>query len=71
MRGVVGTNKLSPLQLRVAKLVNQGMKNAEIAAVIGTSDHVIKNYMRVIFDKLGFDNRVEVALWYESHHGGQ
>ena len=34
--------------------------------MIGTSEHVIKNYLKGIFDKLGLWNRVELALWYES-----
>jgi hypothetical protein len=25
-----------------------------------------KNYMSVIFDKIGVNNRVELALWYEA-----
>jgi DNA-binding NarL/FixJ family response regulator len=31
----------------------------------------VKNHLRVIFDKLGFWNRVELALWYEArrHEG--
>lgn len=30
-----------------------------------TSEHVIKNLLRSIYDKLGLWNRVELALWYE------
>jgi DNA-binding NarL/FixJ family response regulator len=38
---------------------------------IGTTEHVVKNYLRVIYDKLGLWNRVELALWYEArmHEG--
>jgi len=42
------------------------MKNREVAEAIGTTEHVVKNYLRVIYDKLGLWNRVELALWYES-----
>ena len=42
------------------------MKNKEVADEIGTTEHVVKNYLRVIYDKLGLWNRVELALWYES-----
>jgi len=42
------------------------MKNCEVAREIGTTEHVVKNYLRVIYDKLGMWNRVELALWYES-----
>jgi DNA-binding NarL/FixJ family response regulator len=53
---------------RVIQLVAQGMKNREVAEAIGTTEHVVKNYLRVIYDKLGLWNRVELALWYESRH---
>jgi DNA-binding NarL/FixJ family response regulator len=46
--------------------VAQGLKNSEVAAIIGTTEHVVKNYLRVIYDKLGLWNRVELALWYEA-----
>jgi DNA-binding NarL/FixJ family response regulator len=51
---------------RVIELVAQGLKNSEVAAAIGTTEHVVKNYLRVIYDKLGLWNRVELALWYEA-----
>jgi DNA-binding NarL/FixJ family response regulator len=56
---------------RVIALVAQGLKNREVAANIGTTEHVVKNYLRVIYDKLGLWNRVELALWYEARlHDG-
>jgi len=51
---------------RVIELVAQGLKNSEVAQAIGTTEHVVKNYLRTIYDKLGLWNRVELALWYES-----
>jgi DNA-binding NarL/FixJ family response regulator len=56
---------------RVIELVAQGLKNREVANEIGTTEHVIKNYLRTIYDKLGLWNRVELALWYEArrHEG--
>jgi DNA-binding NarL/FixJ family response regulator len=56
---------------RIIELVADGLKNSEVAAAIGTTEHVIKNYLRVIYDKLGLWNRVELALWYEArrHEG--
>ncbi len=47
-------------------LVAQGFKNREVAQIMGTTEHVIKNYLRVVYDKLGFGNRVELALWHEA-----
>jgi len=50
----------------VIELVAQGLKNREVADAIGTTEHVVKNYLRIIYDKLGVWNRVELALWYEA-----
>ena len=56
----------SERERRVIELVAQGLKNREVAHEIGTTEHVVKNYLRVIYDKLGLWNRVELALWYEA-----
>lgn len=53
-------------ELRVIELVALGLKNSEIAQAMGISEHVVKNYLCVIYDKLGLWNRVELALWYEA-----
>jgi DNA-binding NarL/FixJ family response regulator len=65
-RGLYGSRTLSNRQQKVIELVAQGLKNSEVAEVIGTTEFVVKNYLRSIFDKLGFWNRVELALWYEA-----
>ena len=64
--GRYGTRVPSEREQRVIQLVAQGLKNREVAEAIGTTEHVVKNYLRVIYDKLGLWNRVELALWYES-----
>lgn len=51
---------------RVIELVAKGLKNKEVGDAIGKSENMVKNYLRVIYDKLGVWNRVELALWYES-----
>jgi DNA-binding NarL/FixJ family response regulator len=63
--------KPSPRQLRVIELAAQGFKNNEIARELGIGEHVVRNYMSAIFDKIGVSNRVELALWYEArlHEG--
>jgi DNA-binding NarL/FixJ family response regulator len=48
----------------IIQLVAEGCKNREIADDLGTTEHVVKNYLRLIYDKLGLWNRVELALWY-------
>lgn len=64
--GRYGTRVPSEREQRVIELVAEGLKNKEVAEAIGTTEHVVKNYLRVIYDKLGLWNRVELALWYES-----
>lgn len=58
---------LTPGQQRITALVAEGMSNKEIADCLETTDHMIKNYLREIFDKLGLWNRVELALWWVKH----
>jgi DNA-binding NarL/FixJ family response regulator len=50
----------------IIQRVAEGCKNSEIANVLGTTEHVVKNDLRLIYDKLGLWNRVELALWYEA-----
>ena len=61
-----GSRIPSQRESQVIELVAQGLKNRDVAHAIGTTEHVVKNYLRVIYDKLGLWNRVELALWYES-----
>lgn len=65
-----GSRIPSEREQQVIQLVAQGLKNREVAHAIGTTEHVVKNYLRVIYDKLGLWNRVELALWYESRRTG-
>jgi DNA-binding NarL/FixJ family response regulator len=65
-----GSRIPSERERRVIQLVAEGLKNCEVAREIGTTEHVVKNYLRVIYDKLGLWNRVELALWYEARRSG-
>jgi len=53
----------------IIELVSQGLRNGDIAREIGTTEYVVKNYLRVIYDKLGIWNRLELALWHISRDG--
>ena len=44
------------------------MKNKEIAVRVGTTEQVVKNYLRKVYDKLGVADRLELALYCLSHH---
>ncbi len=60
-------DRLSDKELLIAAGVAQGMRNKEIAQEVGTTEQVIKNYLRKIYDKLGVTDRLELAL-YCIHH---
>lgn len=62
-------DRLTAKEVQVATLVWQGMTNREIANLIGTTEQVVKNYLRNTFDKLGVWSRLELAL-YVAGHGG-
>jgi len=60
--------RLSPKELSIISYVTQGLRNKEIAAEVGTTEQVIKNYLRKVYDKLGVSDRLELAL-YAIHKG--
>jgi len=62
-------DRLSAKEIQVATLVWQGLTNKDIAAVLHTSEQVVKNYLRTTFDKLGVWTRLELALYVASHGG--
>ncbi len=59
--------RLSPKELWIISGVTQGLRNKDIAAEVGTTEQVVKNYLRKIYDKLGVSDRLELAL-YCMHH---
>jgi DNA-binding NarL/FixJ family response regulator len=62
---------LTSREIKVAVLVWEGMTNRDIAQALGTTEQVVKNYLRTIFDKLGVWSRLELALYVASHGGGE
>jgi DNA-binding CsgD family transcriptional regulator len=62
-------DRLTGKEIDVAVLVWEGKTNREIALSIGTTEQVVKNYLRTTFDKLGVWSRLELAL-YVAGHGG-
>jgi DNA-binding NarL/FixJ family response regulator len=53
--------------LAIITCITQGTRNKEIAYQLGTTEQVIKNYLRKVYDKLGVSDRLELAL-YCLHH---
>ena len=61
--------QLTYREIKVTTLVWQGRTNPEIVLNLGTSEQVIKNQLRTVFDKLGVWSRIELALYVASHGG--
>lgn len=55
--------RLSPKETAIITCITQGMRNKEIAFQLRTTEQVIKNYLRRIYDKLGVADRLELALY--------
>jgi DNA-binding NarL/FixJ family response regulator len=62
-------DQLTTKEIQVTTLVWEGLTNREIAKIMGTTEQVIKNYLRTAFDKLGVWSRLELALYVASHGG--
>jgi DNA-binding NarL/FixJ family response regulator len=60
-------DRLTPKEMRIVALIVQGCKNREIAQRLKTTEQVIKNYLRSIYDKTGVGDRLELAL-FTIHH---
>ncbi len=60
-------DRLTPKELKIVALIVQGFKNKEIATMLGTTEQVIKNYLRNVYDKIGVSDRLELAL-FTIHH---
>jgi DNA-binding NarL/FixJ family response regulator len=65
--GIRVRDRLSEKELRIIAAVVRGYKNREIAARMETSEQVVKNTLRAIFDKIGVSDRLELALFVLHH----
>jgi two-component system, NarL family, nitrate/nitrite response regulator NarL len=53
---------LSPRERQIAEHVSRGLRNRDIADSLGMSEGTVKVYLHTIYQKLGIDNRTELAL---------
>nr|WP_281367478.1 LuxR C-terminal-related transcriptional regulator [Nocardioides kongjuensis] len=54
--------QVSGREWEVARLVAQGLSNAEISATLHLSLATVKTHVGSLFAKLGLDNRVQLAI---------
>jgi DNA-binding NarL/FixJ family response regulator len=59
--------RLSAKELRIVAALVRGYKNREIADRLGTTEQVIKNALRAIYDKTGVSDRLELVLFVLHH----
>lgn len=60
-------DRLTSKEMKIVALIVQGCKNKEIAIRLGTTEQVVKNYLRNVYDKTGVSDRLELAL-FTIHH---
>jgi DNA-binding NarL/FixJ family response regulator len=53
---------LSPLEVRVLRLISDGNSNKEIAAVLSVTEDSVKGHVRNILSKLGASDRTQAAM---------
>lgn len=53
---------LSPRECQIAEHVGRGMRNRDIAQSLGMSEGTVKVYLHTIYQKVGIENRTELAL---------
>jgi DNA-binding NarL/FixJ family response regulator len=58
---------LTDREIDVLKCVGEGMANKQIARKLGISERTVKAHLTSIFQRLGVSDRVQAALWAQSH----
>jgi len=53
---------LTPRERELIELVRRGLRNRDIAAELRVTEGTVKVYLHAIFEKLGVDNRTELAM---------
>jgi DNA-binding CsgD family transcriptional regulator len=60
----VGPGRLTTRELEIAAHVTDGLTNKEVAALLRISVRTAENHLLNIMNKLGLENRAQVAAWY-------
>lgn len=60
---------LSPREGQLVVLLSQGLKNKEIAEVLGITEGTVKVYLSKLYEKVGAKDRFELALFGLKNYG--
>lgn len=59
---------LTPREAEIVHAIGDAMTNKDIAVHFGISEYTVKHHLTKIFDKVGVDSRLELAM-FAKHHG--
>ena len=55
---------LTKREYHIIHLIAEGRSSKEIGNALNTTEMTIRNYVGIIYDKLGLSCRLELGLWY-------
>jgi DNA-binding NarL/FixJ family response regulator len=62
----VRSERLTPRELEVARLVAEGLTNRQVAVRLGITERTAETHVDHILTKLGFAGRAQIAAWVAS-----
>ncbi|MCW1381313.1 response regulator transcription factor [Novosphingobium sp. KCTC 2891] len=62
-------DRLNPRERKIARLVARGMRNRDIGQELNIGEGTVKVYLHAMYQKLGIENRTELALLAVSDPG--
>ena len=57
--------KLSPREIEICERVRLGETDKEIGAFVGLKESTVGSYLKVIYGKLGVNNRAKAAVMFD------
>lgn len=70
LREISAFRDLTKRELEVLVLVSQGKSNRGIARTLAVSEKTVRNHVSSLLDKLGLNNRIELATYAVKHRLG-
>jgi DNA-binding NarL/FixJ family response regulator len=64
VRGEI-SKKLTPREIEIVLMVSQGRRNRTIAELLSISEGTVKIHLHNVYEKLGLDGRLALALWVQ------
>ena len=58
---------LTEREAEIVTLIGEGLRNEQIAARMGVADKTVRNHLSAVFDKLGVNDRLGLAVYLYQH----